>query len=142
MLRQMKSWTTLDHTADLAIEGVADTAEGALEAVCEGLLANLCDVNKVSKNKTIQIKANGIDEADTIVSLLGELLYTVLVERFAVAGVRVVSLSKVAAQLECEGEILDPQRHAVKEVKAATFHDFSFAPDAGGLWRLRVVFDV
>ena len=89
-----------------------------------------------------QVEAEGIDEVDTVVSLLGELLYTLLVQRWAVAKVRVVSLSDNYAELRCRGEPLDLSRHTVYEVKAATFHDYLFVRDEEGGWRLRVVFDL
>jgi SHS2 domain-containing protein len=142
MLVKMKTWKLLDHTADLAIEGISDTPEGALEAVCEGLLSGVINAEKVNENEYKRLKVQGMDREDTVVSILGELLYLVLAERWAVARVGVVSLSSHRAELECAGEPLDLSRHSVEEVKAATFHNFLFAVDAEGLWHLRVVFDV
>ena len=37
----MSDWKLLDHTADIALEGLGGSPEAALAAVCRGLLAQL-----------------------------------------------------------------------------------------------------
>lgn len=137
----MKSWRLTDHTADLAIEATGESREEALEALCEGVVASVVE-GEVAWGERRELTARGVDLTDTVVTLLGELLYTLLVERWAVHGVKVTRLADDEARLECVGEPIDPYRHHLEEVKAATYHDFHFEDDAEGRWRILALFDV
>lgn len=136
----MKSWRLLDHTADLRIEGRGATRKEALEALLEGLVREL-DSGSGAVGETRRIRYAGVDLADTVVGVLGEVLWLVNGERWLPRACRVTALSDTLAGVECRGAPLAPDAHGLSEIKAATFHDFEFAEEEGG-FAVRVVFDV
>jgi SHS2 domain-containing protein len=138
----MKNWRTIEHTADLAVEGWGDTPEEALAHACEGFLAQITDSSAVRPVETRRLHAEGVDREDAVVSFFGELVYTIFAQRWLPAKFRVLELTDTRVEVECAGEARDPLRHPLTEVKAATFHNFGFAKDAEGVWRLAVLFDV
>jgi len=143
MLISMETWRLLDHTADIALEARASSPEGALHALCLGLAAQVVHCAEVRPVETRRVAAEGVDRTDAVVTLLGEFLYLLEVERWLPATVEVVRFEDTRIELGLRGEPHDPARHGpLSEVKAATFHDFFFAPDADGTWQLRVIFDV
>lgn len=137
----MRAWKLLEHTADLALEGAGNTPEEALRALCEGLLAQIAEpaVRPVGERL---FRAEGADREEAVVALLGDLLFAIFAEGWLPARCEGFLASGNRLEGKFMGEPFDPARHRLSEVKAATYHDFSFARDAEGLWRLRVIFDV
>ncbi len=140
----MAAWRTLDHTADLSLEGVAPTPEGALEELCSGLLTQVTDPQAVEPREGVVLEADGFDSSETLVAVLGELLFWLNVRGWVFRHCEALELSPTRIRLRAWGEPRDPGRHPFDlEVKAATYHELLFAPEpAGGGWRLRVLFDV
>jgi SHS2 domain-containing protein len=133
------TWRLLDHTADLRIEGRGPTREAALEALCEGLIHELG--GGVRPTQSRRLSYSGVDLTDTVVGLLGELLWTANGERWLASSCLVVWLTETGAEMSCEGAPLESGRARFTEIKAATYHDFEFVEE-GGEWAVRVVFDV
>jgi SHS2 domain-containing protein len=140
----MAAWRTLDHTADLELEAVARTAEGALEELCAALLAQVTEPAAVEPRHAVALEAEGLDTPETVVAALGELLFWLTVRGWVFCRCEALVVTPTRIRLRAWGEPRDPARHPFDlEVKAATYHEFFFAPDpAGGGWRLRVLFDV
>jgi len=143
-LGDMGTWALLDHTADLAIAGRgADPAE-ALEALCAGLLAQVTEPDEVEPREAVEIRVDGLDTPEALVSCLGELLYWLNVRGWVFRKVEAIEAGGARVVLRALGEPRDPDRHPlVTEVKAATYHDLHFGPDPTATgWLARVVFDV
>ncbi|MDW7712038.1 MAG: archease [Deferrisomatales bacterium] len=140
----MAPWRALDHTADLELEASAPTPEGALEELCCGLLAHVTDPDAVEPREGVLLEAEGLDPAETLVSALGELLYWLNVRGWVFRRCEALEVTPTRIRLRAWGEPRDPARHPFDlEVKAATYHDLAFGPEAeGGPWRARVLFDV
>lgn len=140
----MSIWKLRDHTADLALEGRGSTPEGALSALCRGLLVQLLGNGALVvplEPRTVEV--DGVDRTDVIVSALGELLYLVQVERWIPAQVEAAHLDEEHGMLVMAGEPFDTRRHRLQqEIKAATFHDFAMGRRDDGLYYLHVIFDV
>ena len=137
----MKSWRLLDHPADLFIEGTGDTREEALEALILGLISELHE-GGVEGRETRTLAYTGEDRLRTTVGFLGELLYLAQQKLWLPAMCKVSEAQDDAIRAECAGEPYDPGRHRLAEIKAATFHDFLFEPQAQGGFIVRVLFDV
>ncbi len=130
----------LEHTADLAFEASGVSAEDALETMVGALLSTVAAGAEGIERR--EFEASGRDRTETVVTILGELLFSALGELWLPASCKVAELSDTLVRLSCEGEPYDPELHELEEVKAATYHDFHFAPDDRGVWTLRVVFDL
>lgn len=140
----MGTWTTLEHTADLALEAHGQTPADCLETLCLGLMAQITDVAAVAPREEQVIEVTGMDAPETLVTLLGEILYRVNAQGRLFSRFRALEAGPERIRLSAWGEPRDPDRHAFEtEIKAATYHELRFAPDESGPgWRLRVVFDV
>ena len=139
----MSDWRLLDHTADLALEGRGSSPEAALAAVCRGLLEQLLGEASVFARESRTVEVEGVDRTDVAVTVLGELLFLVQVERWLPARVEGGRFDEEWGMLAMMGEPFDPNRHTlVQEIKAATFHDYVLEKREDGLYHLRVVFDV
>lgn len=130
----------LPHAADLRIEGSGPTPQDALAALAQGLIEQLGGAGR-GGGETRRVKARGVDLCDTVVTLLGEILWLANGERWLASGCEVESLTETAAALTLVGAPIDARVDGVREVKAATYHAFEFVEE-GGVYRVRVVFDV
>ena len=139
----MGSWRLLDHTADLAIEATGSSAEDALVAMCGALVEQMLGPTRDAGVESVAVEVHGLDLPETVVSVLGEIIYLVASEGWAFEAFEVRQLNPHRASLIARGWQRDPDRHAQQdEIKAATYHDFRFRLGDDGQWRLRVVFDV
>jgi SHS2 domain-containing protein len=140
----MRTWKLLEHTADLAIEARGANEAEAVEALCLALLAQITDAGRVGALESLRIVVDGLDRSETLVSVLGEILFRVNVEGWLFAEFRVHEASAHRIAVEAVGERRDPARHPFDlEVKAATYHELYSAPRKDGAgWVIRMIFDV
>jgi len=140
----MSPWKSLDHTADLALEATGETPERCLEELCAGLLVQVTDPLEVVIREAVDLVAEGLDGAETLVSALGELLFWLNVRSWVFRRCEAVEVSEHRIHLRAWGEPRDPARHPFEvEVKAATYHELFSGPDPErGGWHMRVLFDV
>ena len=140
----MATWTTLDHTADLAIEARGGNSYETLDALIEGLLAQITDSRTVRATETVEIIGEGGNLEETLVAVLGEILFRINGRGWVFRDVRATSVAPLRIVLAARGEPFDPARHTLEqEVKAATYHDLFFGPaEQGDTWVARVIFDV
>ena len=132
---------TFEHPSDLGLEAAGDTLAELFEALGEGLARQVCPAG-VSPGESRTIAATGDDVEYLVVEYLSELLSLFHMERFLVAGVRVVEASERAVRAEVTGETFDPDRHELgAEVKAVTYHGLSAERSADG-WTARVLLDL
>ncbi len=138
----MGTWRTLEHTADLALEGEGASREEAVEALCLGLMSQVTEPKRVRESDRVPVVAEGFDDAETVVSALNELLYLVNVKGWVFRRFEALEVSPTRVRVVGVGEPRDSIRHPFDlEVKAATYHDLSIAFD-GDRWKIRVLFDI
>ncbi len=143
----MGTWEVLDHTADLAIEAHGADAKEALDAFCVGLLTQVTDPNAAEPREAVDIRAEGWDAPETLVTALGEVLYWLNVRGWAFRRIETVEVLPTRITLRAWGEPRNSKRHPLHaEIKAATYHELFFGPDPDDPesegWLVRVVLDV
>ena len=133
---------TFEHTADVGLEGRADSLGELFEAMGEGLADVICPQQSVKEQKTLQIQAEAENVESLLVDFLAELLGLFNLEKFLVAGVKVERIDETSVTAEVTGEPYDPARHELaEEIKAVTYHQLNVA-HKNDEWTGRVILDV
>ena len=127
---------SIDHTADLALEIWAESEAGVLEQAAVALTELLMDGATVADRQRRVVTLEALDPEDRLVRWLSELLWLATGEGFLAARAS-VTMDGDGLRAEIEGDAAE----VAQEIKAATYHDVSLAPEGDG-WRARVVFDV
>lgn len=138
----MRSYETIDHTADVGIIARADSLPALFEAAAEGMCSFILDAASVENRAWLErrVEAEGAD--NLLVAWLNDLLSVIAAEAFAPRVFVVDELSEGRLRATVHGEPVDPDRHRFRlDVKAATYHQLEVRRDDGG-WRARVIFDV
>lgn len=139
----MGAWSEIDHTADLAIEAEAISAEELFSTMCRALTSLICDPETVAPQSEVIITSHGFDLMETTVSAFSEILYWINQKNWLFSEFDCRKFSETAIELSCLGEPRDPARHVFNaEIKAATYHDFEFGTNDNGKWSAKVIFDV
>jgi len=121
------------HTADVAAELRAESERGLYQAGVDALRNLLVGTSPVRSLEQRPIAVRGSDPTERLVRFLGDVLYLYDTERF---------LPDRVLPLGVSGEPFDPARHhALREVKAVTYHGAAVVPDGDG-YRATLVFDV
>lgn len=139
---RVKSFTLLEHDADIALEIYGRTPSELFENATYALFSIMIERETVSEEKNFSVKEIEVrGDGELLISFLNELLYLWDTERLVVERVSVeIGDREVFAKLL--GERFDPKKHRVKkEIKAATYHNFSIENRDDGLVA-KVVFDV
>jgi protein archease len=133
---------TFPTTADVGIWATGPTPADLLEGLGLALYALIAEPRLVRPRLGRTVRAEGRDPTELAVNFLGALL--VLEESEGFLGRRIDARTRgrpcraVVARLL--GEPFDPDRHVGRtEVKAITYHDLLFDPEAG---RARVIVDL
>ncbi len=133
---------TFEHTADVGLQGRADSLGELFEAMGEGLADVICPRQSVKKQKTLQIQAESENAEALLVDFLAELLGVFNLEKFLISGVKVERIDKISVAAEVVGEPYDPSRHELgDEIKAVTYHQLKVAREGDG-WIGRVILDI
>lgn len=139
----MGSWKEIDHTADLAIEALADSPEDLIETACLAMASLIYNPKNVTPRDEIAIAASGFDLTETAASTLAEALYWINQKAWVFSEFRCKKFSEHSIELTGLGEPRNPSSEPLNaEIKAATYCGFHFGPDENGKWFARVVFDV
>ena len=129
----MTPYRFVPHTADVAAELRAESELGLYQAGVDALRNLLVGTSPVRSLEQRPIAVRGTDPTERLVRFLGDVLYLYDTERFVPDRVSPAGLS---------GEPFDPARHhALREVKAVTYHGAAVLRDAAGC-RATIVFDV
>jgi SHS2 domain-containing protein len=128
------SYRFVPHTADVAVE-LWGADEAALRVAGVAALRELLvGPSAVAERGEHPIPPRGDDPTARLIHFLQDVLYLFDVERFVPARATAAGVT---------GEPFDPARHEPRpEVKAVTFHGAIVRPDADGVLRVTIVFDV
>ena len=139
---QKGCYELLDHTADLKIRVRAKALPTLFENAGYALFDLICNISAVQPTGRHQVKVEGADLEELLVSWLGELLYLFEVHGLLLRSFSVKSLDGRSLAAEVAGEPYDPNRHQLKvDIKAVTYHQLEIAR-VGGEWQTAIVFDI
>ncbi len=135
----------VEHTADLALEAEAATAETLFAEALRGLTDSITLLDRVGTGTTRRVALHAPALDSLLVDWLTEAIYLFEVENllFRDAEVKLFEDSdgwRLEALLD--GEPADPYRHPIKILlKAVTYHHLAVHPTPTG-WRAHVIFDI
>lgn len=132
-----------EHTADVGIEATADSWPELLEAAAAALMALITpDAPTMGEAIHASMIIPQPDRTLCLFDMLSELLYRFETERFVASAITARQVGDDAVEIELDGGVFDPDRHAVgNEVKAITYHDLSVTANDEG-WTARVIVDI
>lgn len=140
--KKLRTFTLIEHTADVGIVATGETFAEALSSVAEGMVSVLVEPEDTRCDEVLQVTVVSADREALVVDWLNELLYRFEAEAFLPQNFEVV-VDEVGTTLRavCRGERVDPERHNVLTcVKAATYHGLEVTDE--GSWRIQVFLDV
>lgn len=107
-----------------------------------GMMSLMIEAEAVIPLVNIGLEAAGRNQESLLVAWLGEILFKVDVEGWALRSFEVNEISNTTVSGWGIGEQLDPERHGAKmEIKAPTHHMFELSEEKGH-WTAQVIFDV
>ncbi len=148
-MQERGRWSTIEHTADLAVEVEAPSLQRLFVTAARALVGVICGLEGSDEETRPSAEPAlhrelALDAEDTdmlLVEWLRELLYIQSAEGLLFADAEVSELSerRLAARVglsrrPSEGEV-------ERELKGVTYHDLEVSARDGG-WYARVVFDV
>ena len=138
---------TLDHTADMGIQGWGRTRAEAFEEIAAAMFELMVDAHGLTASRRVSIAVEGIDLTELLLVFLNTLL-----SRADVAGMVFLKASVSALEKRegtwivetvAEGVSLEEARERLLvEVKAATYCGASVAENKTGAWVARCVVDL
>ncbi len=135
-------WEHFHHQADIGVRGVGGSMAEAFEEAALGLMAVMCQPDKVEPNEEIQINCEAPDAELLFIDWFSEIIYEsatngMLFGRFEVE----IEDNELAGR--AWGEKIDPEKHnTIVEVKAATYAELKVGRNEEGRWVAQCVVDV
>ncbi len=138
----MDTYRFLEHTADMGIEATAASLEGLFVQAARALNEMIFGQELFGGSESLQIDVSGEDLGDLLVRWLTELLYLIETDYFVASRFMIDTLTPYRLQARVAGERLHPDNmHAVREVKAITYHRLDVTSSSRG-WRAQVYVDL
>ena len=138
----VRDFRTFEHTADIGLEGHADSLGQLFEAMGEGLVDVISPHGSAEKRKKLEIRVQADDVESLMVDFLSEVLRLFTLDKFIVADIKVGQINETSVVAEVAGEPYDPERHGpAEEIKAVTYHRLKVAQE-GDEWIASVILDV
>ena len=130
-------------TADLLVEAYGSTIGEAFANAALAMFNTITPLEKVKPRVSRVIELEDGDLEGLLYDFLAELLFINDTENLVFSQIHVdVDAERLRLKAECHGEAFDTERHEARGlVKAVTFHQMK-VEEAGGQWRIRVVFDL
>ena len=125
-VKNLMSYTYLDHEADVGIKAVGPTLEEAFQQGAKAMLNYMWDILKVEERQNVSIECEARDIPELFVEALNEILFKQDVNGLAISRFKVEEIKKADERYKLKGtafgEPLNLEKHTVKtEVKAATY---------------------
>jgi len=144
--KMSKSFSIIDHTADIGLQCTGTTVEELFETTAEGMFSIIADSKTIipSDVYTIEVQANSYE--DLLHHWLNELLYLFSTKYYLYThfSVRITKITadKIKLTGTFSGERINPNKHNIKtEIKTATYHQLSVKQTQTG-WEGTVIFDI
>ena len=135
-------YRTIEHTADIGIEVLAPTCSDIFVQSALALFDLMFGIDSIGEGLERPIRVEGDNVEELLVAWLNDLLYIYAVDGMVFSGFTDVRLEEGAFSATGLGETFRQEKHCVvSEIKAATYHGISVAPEGDG-WKARVIFDV
>ncbi len=137
-----RPYEPFEHTADIGLRVRGETLPALYENAAAGLMDTMVGLDRIAAKaeQTVHVEANDLEEL--MVNWLGELLYLFEVEGLVFGELKITNLAPDHLVATVRGESFDPERHPVAaDIKAVTYHQLK-VEQAGGEWRVSIVFDV
>lgn len=135
-------WEHFHHQADIGVRGVGESMAEAFEEAALGLMAVMCQPDRVEPNEEIEINCEALEAELLLIDWLSAIIYEVdtrgmLFCRFEVE----ITGNKLAGA--AWGEKIDHEKHkTIVEVKGATYAELKVACNENGQWVAQCVVDV
>ncbi len=131
-----------DHAADIGVKGVGGSIEEAFAEAALGVMAVMCDVEKVVCEEYMDIECPFEDDENILfVDWLNAVIYEVSCKNM-IFGRFEVTINEGVLKGRAYGERIDPERHDIAvEVKGATYTGLCVGKE-GGSFFVQCVVDV
>ncbi len=138
----MKSFETIEHTADIGIRAFGSTEAEAFENAAYGMFCLIADLEKVGTRLEFPVEVEAEEHETLLVEWLNELLYTyesngVILKRFRIDELGLTRLKGVA----CGAPISESPVEIKTDIKAATYYQLR-VEQSEDRWVTEVIFDV
>ncbi len=113
-----------DLTSDIAFKAYGDSLKEVLENSAEALSAIVCDIEKVSNEKTISITAEGENSKELLFNWLQQIIAEIDIEQLFLSKFNITLLENNKLTAECSGEPISDEKSGTL-VKSLTNHLFN-----------------
>jgi SHS2 domain-containing protein len=138
----VKTYTLLDHTADLKIRVTGSNMADLFQNAGLALFDLIERSDRLESGDVLEVNVGGGDPADLMVNYLRELLYLWTGREKLVKMIDILQISDTAVSVRVCADRYQPNRHTIlHEIKAVTYHQIEVSGTADG-WQAMVVFDV
>jgi SHS2 domain-containing protein len=140
-----KSYSFIDHTADIAVELKGSNLEELFRAGAEAWLASVIEGINIESDDSLEMKLSASTEEELLITFLNELNYLFATKKWICLSVQSVKINchqknfKLSAVLR--GTILKNDPHLKNEIKAVTYHQVDIVKIEGSCSTI-VVFDI
>lgn len=129
-----------DLTSDVMFEAYGNTLAEVFENSAKALFDIICQRDKIKREKTNEITAEGENEEDLLFNFLQALIASVDIDEMFYNEFRVKEVTKSYVSCECFGEDISPEKGETV-VKAVTYYNFSLEKKEDG-YKATVVVDI
>lgn len=137
----MRSYRSLDHTSEAAIQVEGDTLEELFRAALEGMASILkeggCRDRATSRNDEVSLEAR--DSTALLVDFLSEVLTLTQIRRVLYCEAQFAELSETALRASLGGS---DAGSFDDDIKAVTYHGAQVRKNLAGCWETAIVFDI
>ncbi|MDD5492604.1 MAG: archease [bacterium] len=141
----MKSYETIEHTADIGIRAFGKSLEQLFENMALGMFEQMADLSQVIEKQEKKIFVEAANEEELLIEWLNELLYLFFVKKYIFNTFKVKKIlyhQKLEAEV-CGLKLVKMNHPGIikKEIKAATYHQLKIQQE-NGIYIAEVIFDV
>ncbi len=138
----MKTYTLIDHTADLGIHVLGTDPKDLFQNAARAMFEQIAEIEALEGTEAVAIHLSGEDRPDLMVNWLRELLYYWHVKGLLLRDAQIELISDKELTAQANFDPYDPKLHLIKrEIKAVTYHQIQVKSGPEG-WESRIIFDV
>ena len=140
--RDVKPYTTIDHTADIGIRVFGKNGAELFGHAGMALFEQITETRRFVPENQIDLTVSGRDWPDLMVNWLRELLYLWTGLDLLVVGVRIDKIEAFRLRATVDTVRYIPETHRIlQEIKAVTYHGLDVRKTDSG-WEATVIFDI